>query len=58
MEDECNVKIIGTYADHIRRIILTPYTLKIKKFVPCSEMDFISDCIDIIEFEKFKSIAE
>lgn len=55
LADESNIKFIGTYADNIRRIILTPYTLKIKKFVLCTEIDFLSDCIDIIEFEKFKS---
>ena len=55
LADDSNIKFIGTYADNIRRIILTPYTLKIKKFVYCSEMDFLSDCRDIIEFEKFKS---
>lgn len=55
LADDSYIKFIGTYADNIRRIILTPYTLKVKKFVPCSEMDFLSDCINIIEFEKFKS---
>ncbi len=50
---ESNAKFIGTYADTIRRIVLTPYTLKLKGFVECAKEDFLSVCVDVDAFERF-----
>ena len=51
-------KFIGTYADDIRRIILTPYTLMLKKFTICTEPEFLASCNDISAFEKFRQAKE
>ncbi len=50
---DSNAKFIGTYADSIKRVVLTPYTLRSKGFVRCSKDDFMSACVDIDAFERF-----
>lgn len=50
---DSNAKFVGTYADSIRRVVLTPYTLRVKGFARCSKDEFISACVDIGAFERF-----
>lgn len=50
---DSNAKFIGTYADSIKRVVLTPYTLRLKGFIRCSKDDFMSVCVDIDAFEHF-----
>lgn len=50
---DSNAKFVGTYADSIKRVVLTPYTLRVKAFVRCSKDEFMSACVDIDAFERF-----
>ena len=56
--DNAIVRFSGTYADHIRKVILAPYTIKIKKFFPCNENEFMQACADVELFLKFRSATD
>ena len=56
--DNAIVRFSGTYADHIRKVILAPYTIKIKKFFPCNENEFMQACADVESFLKFRSATD
>ena len=56
--DNAIVRFCGTYADHIRKVILAPYTIKIKKYSLCNENEFIQACADVELFLKFRSSTD